>query len=278
MTRSQITGAQPPHGQSALVNEESDHAAAQPLCPTGPVTHWMPNRTRSHEHEAKACRVVVRSRHPSGGSPTFRAAVCSCGTGLHGQAPEAAWRPAAACGQKSISSTCPTVDKFHFLIYNGSMRSTVPITCPRLRLSELAHVQPGYLSRDRVLPAQDGTHRLLQARDVSEADGVRLEAAIQFHPKGRPDLYQVSCGDILVTARGQNHRAYLVDQVPPNVLAAATFYILRANINLIVPGYLAWWLNLPGVQSVIDTASGGTYISFIRRPALENLSVLVPAP
>jgi len=65
--------------------------------------------------------------------------------------------------------------------------------------------------------------------------------------------------------------------VPPNVLAASTFYILRVNMSLVVPGYLAWWLNLPGVQSVIDTESGGTYISFIRRPALENLSVLVPA-
>ena len=190
----------------------------------------------------------------------------------------AAWRTASARTARNFRSVplllLTKVTPAAILV---SMPSTVTTTSPRLRLSELVHVQPGYLSRDRVLPAQDGTHRLLQAKDVSEADGVRLEAAIKFRPKGHPDLYQVSCGDILVTARGQNHRAYLVDQVPPNVLAAATFYILRANVNLVLPGYLAWWLNLPEVQSAIDTASGGTYISFIRRPALENLSVLVPA-
>ena len=145
-----------------------------------------------------------------------------------------------------------------------------------MRLSELVRVQPGYLSRDRVRYARDGSHRLLRGRDVSDDQGVRADGAIRFHPKRRVDLYRVRRGDILVTARGQNHRAYHIDQDLSDVLAAATFYILRPDTSRIRPGYLAWWLNLPRVQSLIEAASGGTYISHIRRGALERLVVSVP--
>ena len=136
-----------------------------------------------------------------------------------------------------------------------------------MRLSELVRIQPGYLSRSRVRYARDGTHRLLRGKDLSKNRGVRVDEAIRFHPKRKPDLYRVCRGDILITARGQRHRAYHIDQNLSNVLAAATFYILRSDTRRIRPGYLAWWLNLPRIQSEIDTASGGTYISHIRRGA-----------
>ena len=147
---------------------------------------------------------------------------------------------------------------------------------PVIQLSQVVHVQPGYLSRDRVRSASDGTHHLLQGRDISENHGVQVEGAIRFHPKRRPDLYRVSRGDVLVTARGRDHRAYYVHDNLSNVLAAATFYILRSDAGRILPGYLAWWLNLPGVQSAIDKESGGTDISYISRQALENLTIPVP--
>ena len=156
------------------------------------------------------------------------------------------------------------------------MRSTAHVSGPSVQLSELVHVQPGYLSRSRVRSARDGTHYLLQGKDVS-SDGVRLETATRFHPERKPDLYQVSRGDVLVTARGQDHRAYYVSRDLPNVLAAATFYILRPDVRRILAGYLAWWLNLPRVQSTIDKAAGGTYISYVSRQALEDLHIPIPA-
>ena len=145
-----------------------------------------------------------------------------------------------------------------------------------VRLSEIVHVQPGYLSRSSVDSVPDGTHHLLQAKDVATDGGVRLGNAVRFHPERKPELYQVSRGDVLVTARGQNHRAYYVDQDLADVLASATFYILRPDVSRILPSYLAWWLNLPGVQSAIDSASRGTDIGYISRLALENLRVQVP--
>ena len=156
------------------------------------------------------------------------------------------------------------------------MKSTAQSNYPWVQLSELVHVQPGYLSRSRVHSVPDGTHRLLQARDVSADGGVRIENAVRFRPERKPELYQVLRGDVLVIARGQEHRAHCIDEDLPNTLVAFSFYILRPDSSLILPGYLAWWLNQPRVQAQINAASRGTGISYISRQALENLSVQVP--
>ena len=150
------------------------------------------------------------------------------------------------------------------------------MNCPWVQLSELVHIQPGYLSRGRVHSVPDGTHRLLQAKDLSADGGVRLENAVRFHPERKPELYQVVRGDVLVVARGQEHRAHCIDEDLPDTLAAFSFYILRPDLSRILPGYLAWWLNLPSVQAQINAASRGTGISYISRQALEKLSVQVP--
>lgn len=143
-------------------------------------------------------------------------------------------------------------------------------------LSEIATVQPGYLSRSRVHSVPGGPYRLLQASDVSEDRGVVLDQATRFRPERNPDLYRVKRGDILVVARGSNHRAHYVDHELENALAAATFYIVRPDADRVLPGYLAWWLNLPRVQADIDASSRGTRIAYIGREALETLHVPIP--
>ena len=157
-----------------------------------------------------------------------------------------------------------------------SMKYTAHINRPWVQLSELVRVQPGYLSRGRVHSVPDGTHRLLQAKDVSADGGVRLENAVRFHPERRPELYQALRGDVLIIARGQEHRAYCIDEDLPNTLVAFSFYILRPDLKRILPSYLTWWLNLPSVQAQINAESRGTGISYISRQALENLRVQVP--
>ena len=150
------------------------------------------------------------------------------------------------------------------------------MNCPWVQLSELVRIQPGYLSRGRVQSVPDGTHRLLQAKDVSADGGVRLENAVQFRPERNPELYQVCRGDVLVIARGQEHRAHYIDEDLPDTLVAFSFYILRPDSSRILPSYLAWWLNLPSVQAQINAESRGTGISYISRRGLENLRVQVP--
>lgn len=107
--------------------------------------------------------------------------------------------------------------------------------------------------------------------------GMRLDDAIQFHPERKPGLYQVSRGDVLVVARGQDHRAHHIVDDLTDTLASSSFYILRLRANLALPGYLAWWLNLPRVQAEIGAGSRGTSIGYISRQTLEHLIISIPA-
>jgi hypothetical protein len=144
-----------------------------------------------------------------------------------------------------------------------------------VELQRVARVQPGYLNRARVRSLPAGTHLLLQARDISPKSGLRLDAAVRFIPERNADLYRVSRGDILLTARGQDHHAHLVDAELEGVLASSVFYIIRPREGM-VPGYLAWWLNQPDTQAALESASSGTGIGYIARPLMEHLPVVVP--
>ena len=156
------------------------------------------------------------------------------------------------------------------------MGPTDNIISKSIELHEIALVQPGYLSRSRVRPVDNGTHRLLQSRDISAGAGIRLDMSARFRPERTPQLYQVSRGDILVVARGRDHHAHLIVEDLANTLASSVFYIIRPNEDLVLPGYLAWWLNLPHVQAEINASSCGTSIEYISRLTMEHLAVTVP--
>ncbi len=143
-------------------------------------------------------------------------------------------------------------------------------------LHQVAYVQAGYFHRTRVESSAGGTHRLLQARDVSADTGINLRSAELFSPARKPDLYRVSKGDLLILARGQDRRPHLVQDDLENTLASSVFHIIRPNCDSVVPGYLAWWLNQPDVQAEINAGSRGTGIGYVSRQHMERIPVRLP--
>ncbi len=144
------------------------------------------------------------------------------------------------------------------------------------KLPTVARVQPGYLSRQGLRSAPNGTHYLLQARDVSPRAGIRSAGLLRFRPQRQPELYQIGRGDILIASRGREHQAHLVQQDLVDTLASSVFYIVRPRAKRIVPAYLAWWLNQPQVQAQIASGARGTNIGYIARQVLEHLPIVVP--
>jgi len=143
-------------------------------------------------------------------------------------------------------------------------------------LGALATVQPGYPSRGSICSDPSGTHLILQGRDVHGEAGVIIDQAARFHPERNTEIYQVTRGDILMVARGQDHRVHHIEQALTNTLAGATFYIVRPDSRRVRPGYLAWWLKLPGVQAELDACSRGTNIAYVSRKTIEGLQVPLP--
>lgn len=143
-------------------------------------------------------------------------------------------------------------------------------------LADVAHVQAGYLSRTRVEAAPEGTHHLIQARDVSDHGEIDPEKVVTFYPDRNPELYRVSIGDILFIARGHDHLARLVQIELTDTLASSVFHIIRPNREAVLPAYLAWWLNQPEAQAAIKMGSRGTAIGYVSRRYMESIPVSLP--
>lgn len=154
---------------------------------------------------------------------------------------------------------------------NGDTDNVVQLT-----LADVARVQAGYLSRTRVKGAYDGSHSLIQARDVSDHGKIDLETVVSFNPERNPELYRVSSGDILFIARGHDHRAHLIQAELTNTLASSVFHIIRPNRAAVLPTYLAWWLNQPEAQTAIKMGSRGTAIGYVSRRHMETVPVSLP--
>jgi len=148
-----------------------------------------------------------------------------------------------------------------------------------MKLNEVASVQSGYHSRLRIEPLEDGSHFLFQARDVDvHSLNYRADTLIRFSPVMSRKDWILKMGDILFMARGTRNFSIQLKQIPDAVLAAACFFIVRAMNEVVVPGYLCWYLNQAPVEQYLGRHSGrGVHMPVVRRSVLENIEVPVPS-
>jgi len=146
-----------------------------------------------------------------------------------------------------------------------------------VRLEDVAEIQAGYQSRTTVQKCEDGTHLLIQGKDINEDGSISLNSLIRFNPDRNPELYRVYPDDILFQARGSDHNAIIVKKNIPNALATGSFYIIRPNSDLIRPEYLVWWLNQPTAQSFFKSKGGATGISFVSKSVLRQMEISLPS-
>jgi len=91
--------------------------------------------------------------------------------------------------------------------------------------------------------------------------------------------YFLSKGDILFVSRGFNHYATLLDVSLENTIAISHFYVLKLKLEkakVILPAYLAWYMNQFPAQKHYRKYGAGTGILLVNKEALEDLSVVIP--
>lgn len=144
-------------------------------------------------------------------------------------------------------------------------------------LSELAEIHSGHQSRKAIVALPDGSHRLLQLRDFSERKEINLDHLVRFTPEKAPSDLELQEGDVLFNAKGAVNFAVALTSVHEPTLAAAYFFIVRPRQGLILPAYLAWYLNQEPAQLAIRRQTGsGVLTPTVRRGVLENLEIPVP--
>jgi len=85
----------------------------------------------------------------------------------------------------------------------------------------------------------------------------------------------VLVGDVLFISRGTRNCAAVVEFVPEDTVASATFYILRPTAQ-VDPGYLAWCLNQPPVQAQISQVRTGAGTPIVQRSVFADIMIPLP--
>ena len=148
----------------------------------------------------------------------------------------------------------------------------------QVELGRVADVQIGYQVAGKVRPRSDDTHLLVQTVDVSGSGSINWEGLSPFAPDRKiGDRYTLVDGDVLFLAKGPRRVAAVVRRPRPHTLAVSTFFILRVRAEaVILPEYLAWFLNVAAQEQIEAMEHRTTSMAFVPKEALEKLVVDLP--
>ena len=147
-----------------------------------------------------------------------------------------------------------------------------------MKLRDISDIHSGYITRGKIESSVDGSHYLLQAKDVDgDHLSYRTDRLIRFHPTlSRTDRF-LERGDLIFMARGAHNFTILLGDIPGPALAAACFFIVRTCHPGVCPEYLCWYLNQAPVERYLIQYSGrGVHMPVVRRAVLENIQVPLP--
>jgi len=147
----------------------------------------------------------------------------------------------------------------------------------KTKLVSVAEVQIGYQALKRIDPDPQGTHAIIQVKDINNKQELDTSDLYPFIPEREPERYQVDKGDVLFMSRGRNNLAYPVRWGLRNTLAASTFFILRLRSESVLPEYLAWAINQPPMQAKLkERTHATTTVPLIPKADFEALKIDVP--
>ena len=144
-------------------------------------------------------------------------------------------------------------------------------------LGQIAEILPGYSPRRATEHDPRGTHQVISARHLTVGAPYRFtsEHLLRITPDRAADNYLVKSGDLLFISRGMRNIAVEIEAVPERTIATATFYLLRIT-GAVIPGYLAWCINQPPTQAMLDFIRTGAGSPMIPRVAFSMTEIPIP--
>lgn len=150
-------------------------------------------------------------------------------------------------------------------------------SAPKIVLRQLAQVQIGYQARRRIEPDPRGVCQVIQIKDLGDEGTLHTGDLYRISPESNHERYQVHQGDVLFLSRGNRNFATPVNVTLANTIAAGYFFILKLDSPMVLPDYLAWYINSAPAQQFIKNVARGTHMPIVPKSALEDLEVDVPS-
>jgi len=114
-------------------------------------------------------------------------------------------------------------------------------------------------------------------KNIDERGVIQADRLDRICPFPRYDKYLLRQGDVLVLSRGTRNTASLVPSEFPVAIAASYFTIIRVRDDIILPEYLAIFLNHSKTQNRIREMVRGTTLPTESLNNLGKLLVSVPS-
>ena len=83
-------------------------------------------------------------------------------------------------------------------------------------------------------------------------------------------------GDVLFASKGRDFFAVVYDGKFQPAVASTTFLVLQVDKNMMIPAFLAWFLNHPKTQKLLWSLAKGSAIPSISKSILENITIPIP--
>lgn len=146
----------------------------------------------------------------------------------------------------------------------------------KAQLKDIADVRSGHLFKNRFEDVEDGNIKVVQLRDVDDEGKLDLSSLYRVNLEKVMDRTLLMKGDVVFKAKSNKPVAAVVNDDVSNTIATSHFFIIRLQKDVLIPEYLAWFLNHDGAQQYFQKRARGSWIPMINKKILGELEVSIP--
>ena len=139
-------------------------------------------------------------------------------------------------------------------------------------IKDITTTQTGLFAK----PAGVGELVYLQSKHFDEYGQLHSVLHPDLQAKGISEKHLLKDGDVLFAAKGTKNFAAVFENHNEPSVASTSFFVIRPTGNILLPQFLAWYLNNPATQMLLKGQAIGTSIPSISKQVLENLEIPVP--
>jgi len=142
-------------------------------------------------------------------------------------------------------------------------------------LKELVTIRSGRLFRGKIEADPNGIYQVIQIGDIEIDRKLTTDNLTRISlPDIKPSQF-VKKGDVLFISRGLRKQAVAIAEELNDVITTSQIFVLRPR-ELILPEYLAWYLNRHPAQRYLEEHSSGTNVSLINMETFGKLKIPTP--
>lgn len=142
-----------------------------------------------------------------------------------------------------------------------------------VHLSSISDIRFGLYAQ----PESSGSVAYLQVRQFTDDGRFSVKTDEYINLDDRSESHLLKEGDVLFVGKGNRLFAWCYHHTDQPAVASSIFFVLRPDVKLINPDYLAAILNAPPIKATFQQIGSGTNIFSIRKSELAAFEIPLPS-